>query len=140
MSRMAEDEILKVENLKKYFPIEEGTFRRQIKGYVKAVDGINFSIKKGNTLGLVGESGCGKTTTSRVILRALDPTAGMIYFKTSSNKIVDLAQADKKSLKNIRKDIQMIFQDPYSSLNSANSPSNFSSETGNSICFPSSPE
>lgn len=83
---------------------------------MKAVDGVSFSIKKGQTLGLVGESGCGKTTVARAILRALDPTEGQILFRAKSG-VVDMATLDKKELKEARADMQMVFQDPYSSLN-----------------------
>ena len=98
--------LLEVNNLKKHFPIQRGFLRRTV-GQVKAVDGISFYIKQGETLGLVGESGCGKTTTGRVILRALEPTGGEVGFK----------DPDKHQLKQTRQNMQMIFQDPYSSLN-----------------------
>lgn len=113
---MPEDTMLQVTDLKKYFPIEAGFLRRRVVGYVRAVDGVSFSIKKGQTLGLVGESGCGKTTTARVILRALDPTEGSILFR-GKDGIVDMATLDRSGLKMARADMQMVFQDPYSSLN-----------------------
>ena len=113
---MQDNVMLQVENLKKYFPIEKGSFNK-VTGYVKAVDDVSFRVKQGETMGLVGESGCGKTTTSRVILRALEPTSGKILFRTVKNGIVDMAVLKKNELKKIRKDIQMVFQDPYSSLN-----------------------
>ena len=107
--------IIDVKNLKKYFPIERGFFKK-VEGYVKAVDGVNLFIKEGETLGLVGESGCGKTTLGRCILRAIEPTAGSIKFRYIDDKIVDLTQLDKKELRSIRRYAHMIFQDPYSSL------------------------
>ncbi|MGL5244707.1 MAG: ABC transporter ATP-binding protein [Sarcina sp.] len=103
--------LLKVEGLKKYFPIKGGIFQRTI-GNVKAVDGISFELKKGETLGLVGESGCGKSTTGRTILRLLDKTEGNVIYK--GQEIHDLS---KKDLRKLRPDMQIVFQDPYSSLN-----------------------
>jgi peptide/nickel transport system ATP-binding protein len=111
-----EDLILRVEGLKKYFPVSQGLFKKVSK-YVKAVNDVSFSIKIGQTFGLVGESGCGKTTTARVLLRAIEPTDGRIYFKVAPDEMVNIAQLDKKELKRVRKNMQMIFQDPYSSLN-----------------------
>ena len=103
--------ILKVENLKKYFPIKMGIIRRTV-GNVYAVDDISFSIKKGETLGLVGESGCGKSTTARVILRLLDATAGKVFFDND-----DVLKTKKRRLRELRRDMQIVFQDPYASLN-----------------------
>lgn len=103
--------LLAVKNLKKYFPIRQGIFAK-IANYVRAVDGVSFSIQPGETLGLVGESGCGKTTVSRVILRLLEPTEGTVYFE--GRDIFKLRAGD---LKRLRKDMQVVFQDPYSSLN-----------------------
>lgn len=103
--------LIKVENVKKYFPIRTGTFQK-ITGSVKAVDGISFEIKKGETLGLVGESGCGKSTLGRTIIRLLEKTAGNVYFEDK-----DLYKANKKELRDLRTQMQIIFQDPYSSLN-----------------------
>ncbi len=115
MGNNGNDTLLEVKSLKRYFPIEKG-FWRKVVGYVKAVDDIDLYIKEGETLGLVGESGCGKTTTGRCILRAIEPTEGEILFKTGSNKVVDIVRLDKKKLRAMRKDMQMVFQDPYSSL------------------------
>jgi oligopeptide/dipeptide ABC transporter ATP-binding protein len=108
--------LLEVKGLKKYFPIQRGLLRRVV-GHVRAVDDVTFSIAKGETLSLVGESGCGKTTTSRCILRALKPTAGDIHYRTSANQTVNLATLPKSDLRPLRREMQMIFQDPYSSLN-----------------------
>jgi oligopeptide/dipeptide ABC transporter ATP-binding protein len=107
--------VLEVVNLRKHFPIRRGFMRRTV-GQVKAVDGVSFHIRKGETLALVGESGCGKTTVSRCILRALSPTSGEIRF-TVSGKQVDLAALSKWELKRYRRHMQMVFQDPFSSLN-----------------------
>jgi len=108
--------ILEVKNLRKYFPIVRG-FMRRVAGHVRAVDGVTFSVPHGKTLGLVGESGCGKTTTGRCILRALDPTDGEIIFYDEQRGPIDVAHADKETLRYLRRHMQMIFQDPYSSLN-----------------------
>ena len=107
--------LLKVENLKKHFPIEQG-FLRRVVGYVKAVDGVSFEIGEGETLGLVGESGSGKTTIGRCILRALEPTTGSIQFWTGDNQVVDMARIDKRAQRRVRRYANMIFQDPFSSL------------------------
>ncbi len=103
--------LLKVENLKKYFPIKKGLISKTV-GYVKAVDDVSFVIKKGETLGLVGESGCGKTTIGRTLLRLIEPTGGRVEFNGQ-----DVTTMDANDLKKLRKDMQIIFQDPYSSLN-----------------------
>jgi peptide/nickel transport system ATP-binding protein len=108
--------LLEVNNLKKYFPIRKGFFK-SLAGYVKAVDGVNFFIREGDTMGLVGESGCGKTTTGRVLLRAYEPTAGEVWFKDKTLGRVNVPDLDKQQMKSIRQNMQMIFQDPYSSLN-----------------------
>jgi len=108
--------ILEVNDLKKYFPIQKGFFKRVV-GQVRAVDGVSFFINEGETLGLVGESGCGKTTTARCILRAIDPTAGEIRFLNSSGDKVDIATLPEEEMRVLRSEIQMIFQDPYASLN-----------------------
>jgi peptide/nickel transport system ATP-binding protein len=108
--------LLEVRNLRKFFPIRRG-FLRRTRGYVRAVDDINFFINEGETLGLVGESGCGKTTASRCVLRALVPTSGQMLFRTASGDVVDLAKLNRDQLKPLRSQMQMIFQDPYASLN-----------------------
>jgi peptide/nickel transport system ATP-binding protein len=108
--------LLEVKNLKKYFPIRKGLMRSVV-GHVRAVDDVSFSIRHGETLSLVGESGCGKTTTSRCILRALDPTSGEINFHSSNNQVFNVAKLSKRELRPLRRQMQMIFQDPYSSLN-----------------------
>jgi len=108
--------ILEIRNLKKHFPITQG-FMRRVVGHVKAVDGVTFTVPQGKTVGLVGESGCGKTTTGRCILRAVEPTAGEIIFHDKELGPVDVAQVDKEKLHHLRRNMQMIFQDPYSSLN-----------------------
>ncbi len=115
-SNVSEDEILlEVKNLKKHFPIKGGLMRRVI-GEVKAVDGVNFFIKKGETLGLVGESGCGKSTTGRAILRLHEPTDGEIIFHDPKLGKVHIEDLSAKDLKRVRPNMQIIFQDPFSSL------------------------
>ena len=104
------DYILEVDNIKKYFPIETNLFGKPLK-YLKAVDDITFKVKKGTTLGIVGESGCGKTTLGRTILKLYDPNGGKIVFNG-----VDITNLNKKEMLKYRTDIQLIFQDPYSSL------------------------
>jgi peptide/nickel transport system ATP-binding protein len=108
--------LLEVKNLKKYFPIRRGAFGT-VKRTVKAVDQVSFYINKGETFGLVGESGSGKTTTGRLILRALEPTAGEVIYHLEDREPFDVMKLTKKELWEFRKYSQMIFQDPYSSLN-----------------------
>ncbi|MFC1463511.1 MAG: ABC transporter ATP-binding protein [Candidatus Brachytrichaceae bacterium NZ_4S206] len=109
--------LLQVRDLKMHFAITKGVFGG-VKGHVKAVDDVTFDINVGETLGLVGESGCGKTTVGRCIVRAYKPTAGqMLYYGNSDGQVVDLATLNEDQLKPYRRDIRMIFQDPYSSLN-----------------------
>ncbi len=108
--------LLEIRHLCKYFPIRRG-FLRGIAGYIRAVDDVSFSVGEGTTLGVVGESGCGKTTVGRCILRAYPPTSGGIFFRTVEGQVVDLARLSRKELQPLRPQIQMIFQDPYGSLN-----------------------
>jgi len=107
--------LLDVRGLKKYFPIRRGLLQKTV-GLVKAVDDVTFFVKRGETLSLVGESGCGKTTTSRCILRALKPTAGQVLLR-DNGEVLDVATAPKSKLRSLRRQMQMIFQDPFSSLN-----------------------
>lgn len=106
-----EDNLIEVRGLKKYFPVSSGFFRRKTK-FLKAVDGISFSISRGKMFGLVGESGCGKTTTGRLLVKSIDPTDGEIIFK--GENVVEL---DRQEMREFRQSVQMIFQDPYESLN-----------------------
>jgi peptide/nickel transport system ATP-binding protein len=108
--------LLQVENLKKYFPIEKGAFKRVV-GHVRAVDGVTFHVYRGETVGLVGETGCGKTTAGLTILRGYPATDGQIKFRFENGSVVDVARLDRDELKLYRREAQMIFQDPYSSLN-----------------------
>jgi peptide/nickel transport system ATP-binding protein/oligopeptide transport system ATP-binding protein len=106
-----DDLLLKVTGLQKYFPVTKGLFRRQV-GAVQAVDGLDFGVRRGETLGVVGESGCGKTTMGRLLTRLIEPTGGSITFEGR-----DISHLSQRQLRPLRRDVQMIFQDPYSSLN-----------------------
>mgnify|MGYP003483279407 FL=1 len=103
--------LLKVEHLKKYFPIQTGILSKK-SGEVKAVDDLSFEVYEGETLGIVGESGCGKSTAGRAIMRLLEPTSGKVTFDD-----VELTDLSNKEMRKMRRDIQMVFQDPYASLN-----------------------
>src|SRR4051794_19321970 len=111
MSMQVQKELLKVENLKQYFPIRGGILGR-IVNHVKAVDDISFTVYEGETLSIVGESGCGKSTTGRAVLRLDEPTSGSVHFDG-----VDLLSLNKKEMNQMRKHLQIIFQDPYASIN-----------------------
>jgi peptide/nickel transport system ATP-binding protein len=108
--------LLRVAGLQKLFPIRKGFLKRTV-GHVRAVDGVNFHIDEGETLGLVGESGCGKTTTARCILRAVEPTAGEIFMRVASGSVVEMGRLGAGELRALRREMQMIFQDPFTSLN-----------------------
>jgi len=108
--------LLEVNGLRKYFPIQKGVLRRVI-GYIRAVDNVSFDIQEGETLSLVGESGCGKTTTARCILRALEATSGEIRFRLQDGSVADITTLSRSQLRALRREMQMIFQDPFSSLN-----------------------
>lgn len=108
--------LLEVKQLKKYFPIKKGFLKKTV-GQVRAVDNVSFVLNQGETLGLVGESGCGKTTTSRCILRALDPTSGQIMYRRPTDEVVDIATLSSQEMRPLRREMQMIFQDPFASLN-----------------------
>ena len=110
-NKKTEDDFVVVDNLVKHFPVRGGILKRVV-DWVQAVDGVSFTVKKGETLGLVGESGCGKTTVGMTMLRLLDPTSGSV--KIDGTNIYDL---DRKGLKAMRRKAQLIFQDPYASLN-----------------------
>ena len=113
---MIAPELLTLKGLKKHFPIRKGFFSK-VTGYVRAVDDVNLVVRTGETLGLVGESGCGKTTVGRCIARAYTPTAGEMLFANESGAIVDLARLAEAELRPYRRQVRMIFQDPYASLN-----------------------
>ncbi|MFW6313821.1 MAG: ATP-binding cassette domain-containing protein, partial [Spirochaetota bacterium] len=108
--------ILEVRDLKKYFPIRTGFFQR-ITGNVKAVDGVSFSVQENDVLGIVGESGCGKTTLGRTILRLYDPSEGEIRYRAADGSVTDIARLSNRETKPFRREMRMIFQDPFSSLN-----------------------
>ncbi len=108
--------ILEVKHLQKFFPVRRGLLQKTV-GQVRAVDDVTFDLRQGETLALVGESGCGKTTTSRCILRAVDPTGGQIMFRMDDGSTVDVATLPRDRLRPLRREMQMIFQDPFSSLN-----------------------
>jgi peptide/nickel transport system ATP-binding protein len=112
----ATPQVLDVRGLQKFYPIHRGLLGRLV-GQVRAVDGVSFTIQRGETLSLVGESGCGKTTTARCILRAIAPSEGEIRFRTDSGAEIDVARLGRKELRPLRRQMQMIFQDPFSSLN-----------------------
>ncbi|MEZ4732867.1 MAG: ABC transporter ATP-binding protein [Caldilineaceae bacterium] len=111
------ESVIEVKDLYKHFPIIRGFLRREV-GQVKAVDGVSFRVKRGETLALVGESGCGKTTTGRCIVQAISPSAGFVLFRPNGDEqTVDLTTLEKDELRQVQRHLGMIFQDPYSSLN-----------------------
>ena len=116
MNQPDNQNILEINHLKMFFPIRRGVLGR-VQGHVRAVDDVSLAVKPGETLGLVGESGCGKTTLGRSIVRAYAPTDGEVLYRTTDQNVVDLAKLDKHGLRNYRRELRMIFQDPYSSLN-----------------------
>jgi oligopeptide/dipeptide ABC transporter ATP-binding protein len=116
VKQMNDDTLISVRGAKKYFPVTEGWFNRQV-ATIKAVDDITFDIRRGETFGLVGESGSGKSSIARLILRAYDLTDGEILFRRASGDVVDITTLGDREMREIRREMQMIFQDPYSSLN-----------------------
>jgi len=116
MAENTNNMLLRVNDLYKHFPIRRGALRRTV-GYVRAVDGVSFHIREKETLGLVGESGCGKTTTGRCVVRAIEPTSGEVLYTKADGETVNITTLEAEELRRLRREIQMIFQDPYSSLN-----------------------
>lgn len=117
--QLPDDTIMRVNHLVKEFPIKRGVFFKRQVGAVYAVSDVSFEVKKGETLGLVGESGCGKSTTARSVMRLLEPTSGDVWFRSEQldGRVMNVATASKQELRSIRKDLQIVFQDPYASLN-----------------------
>ena len=113
-----EDIVLKLKNLKVHFPVKAGVFKRTV-AHVKAVDGVDIDIYRGEVLGLAGESGCGKTTLGKAILRLVEPTGGQVSYNATDNEITELTSLTKKEMDPFRKKLQIVFQDPHSSLNPA---------------------
>ncbi|NJN82493.1 MAG: ATP-binding cassette domain-containing protein, partial [Caldilineaceae bacterium] len=116
MPNSTDNIILEVNDLKQHFPIHAGFFQKVV-AHVKAVDGVTFSLREGEVLGLVGESGCGKTTTGRSILRLYDPTGGEVWYRKPDGTRIDVTKLTQNEMKPLRREMRMIFQDPFSSLN-----------------------
>lgn len=108
--------LLEVRELRKHYPIRRGPFRRVV-GHVRAVDDVSFQVRDGEILSLVGESGCGKTTTAKCVLRAVDPTSGEVLFRLPDGRVVDVARLPEPELRPLRSQMQLVFQDPFGSLN-----------------------
>src|SRR5690606_17397439 len=108
--------LLEVRELRKHYPVRRGPFRRVV-GHVRAVDDVSFQVRDGEILSLVGESGCGKTTTAKCVLRAVDPTSGEVLFRLPDGRVVDVARLPEPELRPLRSQMQLVFQDPFGSLN-----------------------